>query len=339
MGIVKNLDSPFAGLGLFVLQSFWGGTDLTSTDAAAYVAAGVETFYLKCSDGLTGDPGYPADNQLAYKNGAKKVVPWSFIYGVSKPFFPLAEQVKVAIEAAGGLKSGDAIVFDIEESVDVPGIQAAVNQYAPGLIFAVTTWDDPAQHPGSPSIGQLADIGTAAFLPQAYYAAQATGSAADVSASVQNYDKLGLSASYVFVPVVDGPSIVPASQEAAALNCSGLVAFRHGANGVVPSAFSGATSFVPPPPPPPNPTPAPVTPAGPSVSSGGFAGQFLYSLAGLTVGGVVTVKVADGGDCFVTLLDTGGELYGYWHFAGSLELTSELTAYVVVASQELEFSF
>lgn len=341
MAIVKNLDSPFAGLGLFVLQSFWGGTDLTSTDAAAYVAAGVETFYLKCSDGLTGDPGYPADNQLAYKNGAKKVVPWSYIYGASKPFFPLAEQVKVAIEAAGGLKSGDAIVFDIEDDVNVPSLQTAINQYAPGLIFAVTTWDNPAAHPGAPSIGQLADIGCAAFLPQAYYAAQATGSAADVSASVHNYDSLGLSASYVFVPVVDGPSIVPAAQEAVALNCSGLVTFRHGANGVTPAAFDGATSFEPPPPPPPVVTPPVVTPAVPNVSSAVVVGGlYVYSVGGLVTGGSVSVAVGDGGDCFLTLLDNVGEMYGYWHFVGKLQFQSDVTGtYVVIASQAVEFTF
>lgn len=335
MGIVKNLDSPFAGLGLFVWQSFWGGTDLTQADAAAYAAAGVETVYLKCSDGLTGDPHYPTDLTTATNGGIKKVIPWSYIYGVSKPFFPLNEQIKVAVEAAGGLKyTGAAIVFDIEESIDVGAIGTAMAQYAPGVPFAVTTWDDPSQHPGAPSIGQLTDIGVAAFLPQAYYVAQATGSAADVSASVQNYDKLGLSRDYVFVPVVDGPSIVPASQEAAALNCSGLVAWRHGANGVVPSAFSGATKFVPPPP------PAPVTPAGPSVSSGNFAGLYWYSLAGLVVGGTVTVTVADGGDCYVSLLDPHtGELYGYWHFTGSLQCVAEIDGYVVIASQSLEFGF
>ena len=328
MPIVKNLDSPFAGLGLFVWQSFWGGTDLTEADAAAYAKYNVQTVFLKCSDGLTGDPTYPADFQTAVAGGIKKVVPWAFLYGVSKPFFPLGQQVKVAIEAAGSLKAGDSIVFDIEESIDVPGIQAAMAQYAPGVSFAVCTWDNPSAHPGAPSIGELTDIGCAAFLPQSYYAIQGQTSGTSVATTVKNYTDLGLANPYVFVPVIDGPDILPAAQEAASQGCSGLAVWRHGANGITPAAFSGAPSFAPPPP-----TPAPAPGAEGTVSSAvPLGGLVAYVVDSVPAGGTVTLN----GNAYVVVVGSAGSVVACFQFTDKISFV--LTSggqYVVVSTGAL----
>ena len=246
-----------------------GGTPLSAPDAAAYKAAGVDWVAVKVSDGIRGG-GQVVIDQIGVVQGAgMRVIPWGFLYGS----LPAQQQLQVLKAAAGG-GFQDAIL-DIEETVDVVAF-SGFDQMA----CALCSWGNPDQHPDAPSIGLFNDIGITAQLPQAYPGAwQVSPSQAIATASGQYR---GIVPTPPLCPVSDQGSTLLAFAEAAkAAGCSGISAWRHGANGISPASFSGvAAVFAPPvpaPPAPPAPDPAPV-PASPIV-----LGPGTYQAASVTI--------------------------------------------------------
>lgn len=237
--------SPFDGVGLWVWPAFWGGQDLTLADAQAYAAAGVRWVAIKSSDGTTGNPDYPAQHNVASDAGLT-VFPWAYV----EPGGNEAGQAKVAWEAAGSPPSGFTMLCDIESAINVGAFGQAMGSY--GMKWGCTTWGNPVPgHDGAPSIGQLADVGCVAFLPQAYYSAWQLSAQAAIQSSFANFGGLGLGPyTRPLVPLVDGPAILAAAQEAKALGANGISAWRYGANGITPTSFAGVADVFASSPPP-----------------------------------------------------------------------------------------
>lgn len=247
------MSTPFDGVGIWVWPAFWGGTDLTPAEAEAYAAAGVKWAAIKCSDGTTGDPGYPAQNGVARDAGLLPI-PWCFI----KPGGNETEQAQIAWQAAGSPAPGAIMLCDIESAINVGDFAIGMRNH--GLQWACTTWGNPTpDHDGEPSIGQLADVGCIAFLPQAYYSDWQVTPQSAIQSSVTNYKDLNLGAfTKPLLPIVDGPDILAAAQVAVKLGCNGISGWRHGASGITPASFNGvAALFAPPPTPTPTPPPTP----------------------------------------------------------------------------------
>lgn len=232
------MNTPFDGVGLWVFPAFWGGTDLTLAEAQAYAAQGVRWVAIKCSDGTTGDPDYSAQFDVAQQGGLLPI-PWCYV----EPGGNEAGQAETAWKAAGSPPSGAVMLCDIESAINVGVLGRALASY--GLTWGTTTWGNPSPlHNGAPSIGQLADIGCAAFLPQAYYSAWQVSAQAAIQTAVSNYGGLGLGPyTRPLLPIVDGPAILTAAQACHAAGLNGISAFRHGANGITAASFAGVAAL------------------------------------------------------------------------------------------------
>ena len=242
--------SPFAGVGLWIVGSRWGGSSITPAQAEAYRAAGVRWAAVKVSDGLTGGGAAVIADMQACWQGGLQVIPFAYVEPTAGNVGP---QMRVCWLASGSGQK--AAIADIE--AQPPGIAGLVEQFgAAGT--AVTTWGNPVPtHDGQPSIGDLADLGVAAVLPQAYAGAWGVTPAQAVATMVQSYGACNLGAKMpLLLPVGDTSEMVAFAQAAKAAGCQGVSAFRHGANGISPASFEGIAAIFPPPPPP-----APTPPA------------------------------------------------------------------------------
>lgn len=228
--------TPFDGVGLWVFPAFFGGTDLTPAEAQAYAAQGVQWVAIKCSDwanGPMGNPDYPAQAKIVADAGMR-YLPWAFIESGGNE----ALQIETAWKAAGSPPSGAPMICDIESAVNVGIVGRTLASY--GLVWACTTWADPQVHPGAPSVGQLADIGCSAFMPQSYYSAMSISPAGAIQMAVTDYGSLGLgSFARPLLPLVDGPALLTAAQACKAAGLTGISAWRYGSNGITPAAFQG----------------------------------------------------------------------------------------------------
>ena len=249
------MTTPFDGVGIWVLGTRWGGTAITSADAAAYKAAGVQWAAVKVSDGITGGGAAVIADMQACWDGGLRVIPWTFIE-------PSAGDAGVQMHVCW-LASGSgmrAAIADVEAQPS--NIANLVTQFDPQST-AVTTWGNPLPtHPGQPSIGDLADIGVGALLPQAYAGAWAVTPAQAITRMLASYACCNLANMPPLLPVGDTGAMVAFAQAAKAAGCQGVSAFRHGANGISPASFAGIAAIFPPPdppapPPPPLPTPPP----------------------------------------------------------------------------------
>ena len=246
------MSTPFDGVGIWVLGTRWGGTAITAAEAAAYKAAGVQWAAVKVSDGITGGGNAVIQDMQACFDGGLAIIPWTFIEPTAGDAGP---QMHVCFLASG---SGQKLaIADIEAQ--------PTNIASLGIGFgiastAVTTWGNPLPtHPGQPSIGQLADIGVAAILPQAYAGAWKVSEAQAIATMVQSYAACGLGSKMPpLLPIGDTSNMLAFAQAAKAAGCQGDSAFRHGANGIGPDSFQGVAEVFAPPTPPPDPTPAPV---------------------------------------------------------------------------------
>ena len=246
------MSTPFDGVGIWVLGTRWGGTAITQAEAAAYKAAGVQWAAVKVSDGTTGGGAAVIQDMQACWDGGLAVIPWCFIEPTAGDAGP---QMKVCFLASG---SGQKLaIADVEAQPQ--NIAELVAQFG-GAQTAVTTWGNPVPtHDGQPSIGQLADIGVAAILPQAYAGAWGVTPAQAISQMVDSYGACGLGAKMPpLLPIGDTGEMVGFAQAAKAAGCQGVSAFRHGANGISPDSFQGVAEVFAPAAPPPDPTPAPV---------------------------------------------------------------------------------
>ena len=248
------MTTPFDGVGIWVLGARWGGTPITAAEAAAYKAAGVQWAAVKVSDGITGGGNAVIQDMQACWDGGLAVIPWTFIEPTAGD---AGAQMHVCFLASG---SGQKLaIADVE--AQPTNIASLTNQFgAAGT--AVTTWGNPLPtHPGQPSIGQLADLGVAAILPQAYAGAWKVSEAQAIATMVQSYAACGLGSRMPpLLPIGDTGNMLAFAQAAKAAGCQGVSAFRHGANGITAASFQGvAEVFTPPAPtPPPDPAPAPV---------------------------------------------------------------------------------
>ncbi len=229
--------TPFDGVGLWIWGAFWGGNDLDGAAAAAYRAAGVRWVALKCSDGITGDPAYPAQARISLDSGLA-VIPWCFV----EPGGNEAAQVQVAWQAAGSPAAGSLMICDVESTVNVGVLGRALASH--GFTWATSTWGNPQAHPGAPSIGQLADMGCAAFLSQSYAVAWGVSAQSAIATSVAAYGGLGLGPyTKPILPTLDGPAILAAAQACKAAGLNGISAWRYGANGITPTSFAGVADL------------------------------------------------------------------------------------------------
>lgn len=253
--------SPFAGVSVFVFPKFWGGEDLTPADAATLASLGVRVAFIKSSDGVTGNPDYPAQFNVAAAAGLIPI-PWHYF----EPSVGYTAQMTVAWKAAGSPKlPGWPLLLDIEAAVNVGSIPKAISASGgPAPTLAVTTWDDPAAHPGAPSIGQLVDIGVESFVPQAYYQVQGGNVAVTVEQTLANYAALNLG-ELALIPAIDGPALEAGAVASADHGGAGICGWRYGANGITPASFAGAAApFTPAPAPEPPPAPEPAPPPDPT---------------------------------------------------------------------------
>ena len=248
------MSTPFDGVGIWVLGARWGGTPITAAEAAAYKAAGVQWAAVKVSDGITGGGNAVIQDMQACWDGGLSVIPWTFIEPTAGDAGP---QMHVCFLASG---SGQKLaIADVEAQ---PTNIASLTAQFGAAGTAVTTWGNPLPtHPGQPSIGQLADLGVAAILPQAYAGAWKVSEAQAIATMVQSYAACGLGSKMPpLLPIGDTGNMLAFAQAAKAAGCQGVSAFRHGANGITAASFQGvAEVFAPPAPtPPPDPAPAPV---------------------------------------------------------------------------------
>lgn len=247
--------TPFDGLTLFVFQDFWGGTSLTPADAEAYVKAGVTRFAIKCSDGVTGATDYVSQTQIVGGAGGE-FIPWAYI----EPNLDLSPQLETAWKASGEPPSGSPLILDIEAMISVPALRTAIEQHSP--IINVVTWGDPSAHPNAPSIGELCDIHINSIAPETYYSAWQVTPQVALQRMFASYKSLGIPASLQvpLIPAIDGPEILTSAQVAKSMGFNGLMVFRHGANGIIPSSFDGAAAVF-------KPTPVVVPPPTPSYTT------------------------------------------------------------------------
>lgn len=233
------MTTPFDGLGVW---SFWFdgvGTPLTAADCQAYKAVGVYWICVKVSDGTQTWGGTPAAQMDLVRQAGMRAIPWGFLYGNLSIPAQLA-----ALQSAGP----GPYIMDIEEAV-------AVGQLAPvAHESAVATWGDPQNFPGQPSIGQLADVGLAAVMPEAYSGAWLLTPAEAIARAVGDYQALHLTNLPPLLPINDSAEMLAFAQAAKAAGCSGVSAWRHGANGITPSALAGVSAVFEAQPPAPSPT-------------------------------------------------------------------------------------
>ena len=248
--------TPFDGVGIWVLGTRWThdlGSAITAAQAAAYKAAGVQWAAVKVSDGLTGGGAAVIADMQACWDGGLAVIPWCFIEPTAGDAGP---QMHICFLASG---SGQKLaIADVEaKPVNITGL---VSQWT-GPNVAVTTWGNPVPtHDGQPSIGQLADIGVAAILPQAYAGAWGCSEDQAIATMQASYRAANLSNPPMppLLPIGDTGEMVAFAQAAKAAGCNGVSAWRHGANGISPASFQGISAVFPPPAPPAPPPPAPV---------------------------------------------------------------------------------
>ena len=245
------MTTPFDGVGIWVLGTRWGGTAITQAQAAAYKAAGVQWAAVKVSDGLTGGGAAVIQDMQACWDGGLAVIPWCFIEPTAGDAGP---QMHVCFLASG---SGQKLaIADVE--AQPAGIAGLVTQFG-GPSTAVTTWGNPVPaHDGQPSIGQLADIGVGAILPQAYAGAWGCTEAEAILDMLNSYKAANLSNLPPLLPIGDTGNMLTFAQAAKDAGCNGVSAWRHGANGISPASFQGISAVFPPPTPPAPPPPTPV---------------------------------------------------------------------------------
>lgn len=239
------MTTPFDGAGVFGFDFAQQGTPLTAADADGYRAAGVDWIAVKVSDGVTGGGQVVIDQIKTVQDAGVRCIPWAYLYGT----LDVAQQLAVAHDAAGG--GFNLLIADIEASFPV-GQLAGFGPFAGG--FAVTTWYDPAQHPGAPSIGQLADIGVTALIPQAYAGAMGVTPAQAVVTAMTDYRALGIAKLPPLLPANDTVAMLAFAQAAKSAGCNGVVGWRHGAP-ITPASMAGVAAVFAPPAPPPAPTP------------------------------------------------------------------------------------
>ena len=246
------MSTPFDGAGIWVLGTRWGGTAITAAEAAAYKAAGVQWAAVKVSDGTTGGGNAVIADMQACWDGGLAVIPWCFIEPTAGDAGP---QMHTCFLASG---SGQKLaIADVEAQPQ--GIAGLVTQFG-GPNTAVTTWGNPVPtHDGQPSIGQLADIGVAAILPQAYAGAWGCSEDQAIATMQASYRAANLSNLPPLLPIGDTTNMVGFAQAAKAAGCNGVSAWRHGANGISPASFQGIAAIFPPPPTPDPPAPPPPT--------------------------------------------------------------------------------
>ena len=246
------MSTPFDGVGIWVVGSRWGGTSITAAQAAAYKAAGVQWAAVKVSDGTTGGGNAVIADMQACWQGGLQVIPWTF---VEPSAGDAGVQMHVCFLASG---SGQKLaIADVESQPQ--NIQNLVTQFGPSGT-AVTTWGNPVPtHDAQPSIGDLADLGVAAILPQAYAGAWGVTPAQAIATMAQSYAACNLGSKMpLLLPIGDTGEMLAFAQAARAAGCQGVSAFRHGANGISPASFDGISAVFPPPAPPAPSPPAPV---------------------------------------------------------------------------------
>ncbi|MGH7611808.1 MAG: hypothetical protein ACREN4_07290 [Candidatus Dormibacteria bacterium] len=252
------MTTPFDGLGLWVFDFLGGGTPLTPADAAAYKAQGVRWFGFKVSDGLTGGGQAIFTSYSAGVNAGLTALPWGFF----EPGIDTAQQLQILYQASG--EGFPAAICDIESVQTIPSL---AGPSAHGMKLGISTWGNPLPtalldigHPGAPSIGQLADIGVRAILPQAYGEAWGVTPARAIQIMQAAYAACNLPNMPPLLPTSDqGGEALAFAQAAKAAGYGGVSFWRHGANGVTPAALAGVAALFPPPAPsPPPPPPSPV---------------------------------------------------------------------------------
>lgn len=277
------MTSLFDGLGVW---SFWFegvGTPLTPADCQEYKAAGVDWIAVKVSDGVTGGGQVSIEQIQLVEAAGLRSIPWAYLYGN----LPVSAQL-ATLKAAGGGSSGPYIL-NIEQAV-------LVAELAPvAAVSAVATWGDPQSFPGQPSIGQLADIGVAAIMPEAYSGAWKLTPTQAVARAVADYEDLRLSRLPPLLPINDSAGMLEFAQAAKAKGCLGVSAWRHGANGIGPQALSGVAQVFSPPVPSPAPPP---TPGGPPVANPtpGKIAPFTYEVRPLHTGMADSVQMDYGAE-------------------------------------------
>lgn len=270
--------NPFVGAGLWVFNFGGEGTPLVLTDAQAYAAAGVQWVAVKVSDGTTGGGKVVVDQIAVVTEAGMRAIPWAFMYGT----LPVAAQFTTLMEAAGGGAGGKGL----DGASGIGDIEAAFPNSVAGFgglgDFSVCTWGNPLAtslldvgHPGAPSIGQLADEGVTAFMPQAYAASWGVSEAEAIAICMASYKACNLSNMPPILPVGNTADMLAFAQAAKAQGCQGVSAWRHGAP-MTPSAMAGVAALFPPTAPPP-PTPPPAAPLTIKLSQDTPAGDYTLS--------------------------------------------------------------
>lgn len=237
--------TPFDGLGLW---SWWfdgEGTPLAAADCAAYKAVGVDWICVKVSDGTNTWGGTPAAQLDLVRAAGILAIPWAYLYGNE----PIAAQL-AALKGASGPTG--PYILNVEKTITVGQLSPIAHE------SAVATWGDPQNFPNAPSIGQIADVGMAAIMPEAYSGAWEVTPEVAIQRSLAGYRSLGIPnppGLPPLLPINDTSAMLAFAQAAKAAGCRGVSAWRHGAGGITPQALEGvAAVFKASPPPPPSPT-------------------------------------------------------------------------------------
>lgn len=251
------MGTPFDGIGLWTFSYEGGGTPLDPADAAAYKAAGVDWVAFKVSDGIGGGGQAVFAAMSAAQNAGMRAIPWGFF----EPGLDAGEQLQILWQASG--EGFPCCICDLESVQAIGNMPAKAH----GMELGISTWGNPLPtsllnvgHPGAPSIGQLADIGVRAILPQAYGGDWGVSPAQAIAIMRAAYAACNLPNMPPLLPISDqGAGALAFAQAAKAAGYGGVSFWRHGANGVTPAALAGvAAVFAPPPPPPPPPPPSPI---------------------------------------------------------------------------------
>lgn len=321
------MTTPFDGLGVW---SFWFdgvGTPLTAADCQAYKAVGVDWICVKVSDGTQTWGGTPAAQMDLVRQAGMRAIPWGFLYGNLSIPAQLA-----ALQSAGP----GPYIMDIEEAV-------AVGQLAPvAHESAVATWGDPQNFPGQPSIGQLADVGLAAVMPEAYSGAWLLTPAEAIARAVGDYQALHLTNLPPLLPINDSADMLAFAQAAKAAGCSGVSAWRHGANGITPSSLAGVSAVFEAQPPAPLPSPAPTPDPAPSPAPSPviIGGDTMYIAATPTLSSSQQLNVTSADpSCRGTITDSQGVVCAAGLFHPGIGVgSSSPGGYVIVATAPFTFT-
>jgi hypothetical protein len=224
--------TAFDGLGVW---SWWfdgEGTPLTAADCAAYKAVGVDWICVKVSDGTNTWGGTPAAQLALVRAAGMRAIPWAFLYGNES----IAAQL-TALKTASG--SAGPYILNVEKSIPVGQLASVAHE------SAVATWGDPQNFPNAPSIGQIADIGAGAIMPEAYSGAWGVTPEVAISRTMGGYHSLDIPnppGLPPLLPINDSSAMLAFAQAAKAAGCRGVSAWRHGANGISPSALAGVAA-------------------------------------------------------------------------------------------------